>query len=47
VDSPFYKELDPAVLKKRISQLEGEVQIAAKTIARLEARIAELEGAAG
>lgn len=45
-ESPFYRELDPALLKKRISQLEVEVRIAAKTIARLEARIAELEGAA-
>lgn len=45
-ESPFYKEMDPTMLKKRISQLEGEVRIASKTIARLEARIAELEGAA-
>lgn len=44
-ESPFYKELDPAVLKKRLSELEGEVRIASKTIARLEARIAELERA--
>jgi hypothetical protein len=46
-ESPFYEEMDPALLKKRIAQLEGEVRIATKTIARLETRIAELERSQG
>lgn len=45
-DSPFYQEVDPAVLKKRIAQLEDELRFASQTIAELEARIAELESPA-
>lgn len=45
-EAPFYHVMDASFLSARVIQLEEQLQAAWETIARLEARIAEIEGVA-